>query len=219
MKKILSVFLAVLMLFGALSVSSTAVSTAVSAPGLSQAIAKIKEVYGENAMYDAETNPTGRVVICYAIGDGSYMYDVPAYDTSKPAGEDYIVWTTTPGEPYYQIPTNKDENYIGYGNYQLPYVRDTEELQFVEWICSGNQEAYPAGKVLQLSSDMISGTSNCIYFTAKYITIAPQSDVLETVINILVKVFGSIIGFVFFSGDPDQGVEFMQDMIAGILEG
>lgn len=216
MKKILSVFLAVLMLFGSLAVSSSAASTAVDAPGLQEAIDAIKANYGgEGAMYDATLNPDGYVVVCYAVGAGSYMYDVPAYDVTLKK----IVLTTTPGEPYFEIPEHKDENYITYGNYQLPYVRDTEEKQFIGWTCSANHKTYTAGATVQLTSDMITGNSDCIYFTAEYLSVAPQSDVLETVINVLVKVFGSIIGFVFFGGDADAGVKFMQDMIAGILEG
>ena len=215
MKKILSVFLAVLMLFGALSISSSAASTAITAPGLQQAIDKIEATYGKGSMYNEKTNNDGYVVVSYSIGVGEFMEDVYAYDVAT----DKIVLTTTPGDPYYQIPSNPDENYITYGGYKLPYVRDTEEKQFIQWICSGNQQTYPAGKVITLSEDMISGTSNCIYFTAEYLTVTPQSDVLETVINVLVKVFGSIIGFIFFGGDPDAGTKFMQDMIGGILEG
>ncbi len=214
MKKLLSVFLAVLMIFSVFSVSSSAATT-VTAPDLQEAIDATKALYGENSMYNASTNKKGYVIVCYTVGVGTYMYEVNVYDTQK---KDFVK-TTAPGAAYYQVPTNRNENYIGYANYQLPYVMDTEEKQFVGWTCSGNQKQYTAGAVIQLTSDMITPGAECIYFNAEYITVVPQSDVLETIINVLIKVFGSIIGFLFFEGDPDQGAGFMEDMIGGILSG
>lgn len=220
MKKILSVFLAVLMLFGALSISSSAAKPAITPAGLNEAINWTKNEYGADSMYDPATNPDGYVIVCFSVGEGEFMYDVDALDMSA-GGYGTLVKTVTPGDRYYQVPVDANTNFITCGDFEIPYVREknTEEKQFVKWVCNGNQQSYSAGDVIQLTSDMITSNTKCIYFVARYIDVAPQSDTLETIINVLVKVFGSIIGFLFMGGDPDAGTKFMADMIAGIIAG
>ncbi len=212
MKKILSVFLAVLMLFSVLSVSSSAAQYVAATK--QDALDYITDTYGSASLYDKDNNDDGLILVCYSVGDGEYITEVDALDMAT----NRVIETLTPGARYFQVPPSLTENYIGYTNYQLPIAKasDTETWQFNGWYCTGNKQSYVGGDVIELTPEMVS-EGNCIYFTADYVRVPASSDVLETIINVLIKVFGSIVGFLFFDGVPEAGQDFLSEMISGLL--
>ena len=210
MKKVLSVFLAVLMLFGALSVSSFAEETTGSVVTPPMAY---HDWWGEGGPCTPE-----QAVLAFNLNGGSLKAETQVYneETSKfewKAGKDV---TGT----YYMVPQSPETMKGGMG-VVLPEVTAPAGQQFNGWYC----EACPVA-----GSEIVGNTyaataafklpANCgktlIQFRASYSPATIEEPTINKVVGILIKVFGFIIGLIY--GDTKQGIAFMEKVFGGLFD-
>ncbi len=212
MKKVLSVFLAVLMLFGALSVSSFAEETTGSVVTPPMAY---HDWWGEGGPCTPE-----QAVLSFNLNGGSLKAETQVYneETGKfewKAGKDV---TGT----YYMVPQDPNTMKGGMG-VVLPEVTAPAGQQFNGWYC----EACPVA-----GSEIVGNTyaataafklpANCgktlIQFRASYSPATIEEPTLTKVVGILMKVFGTIIGLIAYGGDTKQGIAFMEKVFGGLFD-
>lgn len=198
MKKLLSVLLAVLMLFSAVAVSASAADLTAT-----DAI----DVMNNKTAGSAKQH----VVIHFVTGEFKFMNAMPVYDGVS----DFKLVDNVTGS-YYRIPRNSDELYVGY-YMQIPLMQQGETMAFNSWFCSANGRYYPAGIATEITADMINSETGCIEFIAYGTPGQPAEDTMGKIMGILTKVFGAILGLLFFNGRTEAGVQMMEELLGGIL--
>ena len=212
MKKVLSVFLAVLMLFGALSVSSFAEETTgtVVTPPMAY-----HDWWGEGGPCNEK-----QVVILFNLNSGSLQNETQVYneETGKfewKQGKDIV-------GSYYMVPKTQDEMVAGTGAIVLPVVTAPEGQQFYGWTCMdcpGNTsyvgQTFSQGTLFDIPSGC-AGTM--IQFKAFYGPADIEEPTLTKVVGILMKIFGTIIGLIAYGGDTKQGIAFMEKVFGGLFD-
>ena len=202
MKKILSVMLAVMMLFGALSISASAANVPPTE--------KLNElIKNENA-----------VIIVFRFNGGTSKYVLPVFysDVLENGG---FVDEIVSGD-YYLLPGANGMTLGANTSFNLPSVVPPDGKAFVGWDSSIDSQDFVAGARYDITSDRIvvahSSLSNgIIYMEAMYEAAEPEEDTMATVLGILMKVFGTIIGILFLDGNGPAGVELMEKVLGGIL--
>ncbi len=198
MKKLLSVLLAVLMLFSAVAMTASAADLTV------------EDAFGIMGNTTAGSSKQ-HVIIHYNTGEFKFLNAVPVYD-----GQGGFKNEDNVSGSYYRIPRNADELYVGYVM-QLPLMQAGETMSFNSWFCTANGRYYPAGVATEITADMINTESGCIELLAYGTPSQPAEDTMGKVVEILTKVFGAILGLLFFNGRTEAGVQFMQELLGGIL--
>lgn len=193
MKKILSVILAVMMLFGALSMGASAATT-------------VTDPYDfiEGNMVNQD-----QVVLVFNFNGGTSKTAVRVYDTTSKS----FVSETVSGT-YIMVPEKSNELVVG-NQITLPSVTPAEGSSFVGWYCEDDGVTYttvPNGYTIPAYAGQ-----KVITFTAWYEPAEAETDVMATVLGILTKVFGAIIGIILYNGDTEAGVAMMEKMLGGIL--
>lgn len=207
MKKVLAVLLSVMMLFGALSVGATALDTSDS--------------YLQQVL-------TQQVVLSFNLNGGSIKGGVRVYEGLKEDETGKMVPTFVydnrfTDSIYYMIPetTNPDDpNYdmAPYDTVVLPSVTPPSGYAFNGWYCYTTNETYAANRPFEIPG-YAAGT--VIEFTADYSRSEPEEDTMAGVMEILVKVFGTIIGLLFLQSEPDPvdaGMKIMEQLLANLFE-
>ncbi len=196
MKKLLSVLLAVLMLFSAVAMSASA-ADAVSDP--------ITALSVKNDTLGYKSS----VVICFNFAGGSSETTVPVY--TIPGGFSY---ETVSGK-YYWLPQNATQLVVGQ-SVSLPYAKHSDENYVFEgWY---KADGSTVGTVGPYTIDLkdVDTLSGCIEFTARYRS-ANTEDTMGKIIGILCKIFGAIIGLLFYNGNTEAGVQLMEQVLGGVL--
>ncbi len=199
MKKILSVILAVMMIFGCLSVGASAAS-------------KWPDVYHSTGIVNDD-----QAILVFHLNGGTLKGEARVYNATTGG------WDTVSGynQPtYYMLPQTPTAHTVG-TIITLPDVvapagyafagwqyRDAEGLlqqpgalanfYIQPWIFTGNQYAM-------------------VEFTAVFVPAEAEEDTLATVMSILTKVFGAIIGIVLYGGDTEAGVALMNKVLGGLF--
>lgn len=188
MKKILSVFLAMLMLFGALSIGASAVTA---------------QEYAESTLVNED-----QVVLVFKFNGGKSYNPLPVYNSvtngfdSAQVEGDYIM-----------IPYNDSDLIVG-TNITLPDVTPASGDKFIGWYCEEDGKTYAvAANGYQIPAY---AGKKVITFTAWYKPAEPETDTLATILGILTKVFGAIIGIVLYGGDTEAGVALMNKVLGGL---
>ncbi len=188
MKKVLSVVLAVIMLFSVMSIGASAVSTT--------------DLTGVNGNI-------GDVVIVLRFGEGKSSDYLNVYnpDTGRVgllanhSGEVIVI----------------SEELICGSNYALPSVTTPPEgMNFNGWLCNNDGKVYAAGINGTFVIPDVPVTSNVVVLTAQYSANADAGDTMATILNILVKVFGAILGILLYGGDTEAGVDMMNKILGGL---
>ncbi|MBQ8029734.1 MAG: hypothetical protein IJ262_10080 [Clostridia bacterium] len=207
MKKALSVFLAVLMMFSCLAVGASASSSANPSPWHGDAGS------GKPATYE-------QCVVTFDAAGGTfkqalYVYDLAtgAWDVAE-AGSLKGVWAMVPQDSASQKPTQ---------TIKTPTVTAPEGWQFDGWYCAG----YMSLKATELQGVTVGANTNLtlptgcagevLQFTAAYSPAEPEEDTMATVMGILIKIFGTIIGILMYRGDADAGIAMMEKVLGGVL--
>lgn len=208
MKKALSLFLAVLMIFGALSVGAGATD------GL---------YYGNGT--DGKPATTEQCVVEYYLNGGTLKYSAYVFDfstgkVSLVAGED-ITGT------YVQFPINSagniDQSIQKPGQYVVtPEVVAPANTTFMGWTIT-----YVDTRGVAVSTSCAGGESwliptdaqpgSTIKMTAKNVATEAEEDTMAKVMSILIKIFGAIIGILMYQGDTEAGVALMEKVLGGVL--
>lgn len=205
MKKALSVFLAVLMMFSVLSVGSFAAN---DTTGSSVATSPWHGPKGEGkpANYD-------QVVCEFKLNGGTLKSAQQVYNLETGKWEytdpDDIIGT------WAMVPQN-DREMIGDGEHfiTLPSIKAPTDKQFIGWYCSYDGSLYGANGPFRIPA----GTGGTIIeFTAQWEPSDYEEDTITKVLGILFKVFGTIIGLLFYSGDTEMGVALMEKVFGGLF--
>lgn len=195
MKKILSVMLAIMMLFTALSLSVSAIDAK-----------------------DHLNADNSNVVIVFRFYDGKSRDELPVYDA---ANANFVDTAEVTGV-YYLLPGANGNNLTKGSMVQLPYVTAAEGKNFNGWKCSLDGNTYSAGAWFTLDEEMIhkahaSTSKGIIYMDADYYATEGEGDTLAMVLDVLKKVFGTILGILFLDGSSSAGVELMDKLLGGLL--
>lgn len=206
MKKILSVMLAIMMIFGALSVSASAAVTN------DEVLREWKNTSNSTIVIQNKEYPkTDYVVLQFNFNGGTSYTDLPSYDTTTQSFVNGKVSDT-----YLFLPGNGSN--LGSpmpGNIiTLPLVTPAEGDSFQGWYCVETGALIAGGGYFVIPEN--SGGS--VYtFMAKYYPAEAPNDTLGMILGILMKVFGTIIGILFLDGSSAAGIELMEKMLGGLL--
>ena len=212
MKKVLSVFLAVLMLFGALSVGSFAEDGTTTEPAVSP---KPYHAWWEK---DGGTCDPDQVVIAFNLNGGSLKNEARVYneETNKfewKKGKD-ITGT------YYMVPENRDVMKGGM-SVVLPLVTAPDGKQFNGWEVEVCVDASYVGQTYAANAEFkipVAARGTLIQMKASYSSADFEEPTITKVIGILMKVFGTIIGLIAYEGDTKKGIAFMEKVFGGLFD-
>lgn len=193
MKKALSVLLAIMMLFGALSVGASAESSIAT-----------DKWHGPNGPATAE-----QVVLYFNLNSGTLTG--PERVWNEETGE-FSTQTNIKGT-YVMVPLNKEDMKPG-SKVKLPYPNPPTDYKFDYWECETYGGDYPGNGEYIIPAGS-AGTT--IRFLAGYSHTIIEEDSGTKVIGILVKVFGAILGLLLYAGDTAKGVAFMEKILGGIM--
>lgn len=203
MKKVLAVLLSVMMLFGALSFSSSAESASMYFQGESPLV-----------------NPLTQAIVTFDLAGGTMKNGVWVYNTTKSGFE----WVENfSGATYIMLPQN-DPLAMQPGTYiTLPVVTAPTGYQFDGWYCYGIGGDRTQGNTYAANSAYAipAGTAGqIIEFRAAYSPATIEPDTMETVMGILIKVFGTIVGLLFLgdeSNPAEAGMAMMEKLLGSIM--
>lgn len=210
MKKVLSVFLAVLMLFGALSVGSFAEDTTGTTP-----VTPPRAYHGwwekDGGRCTAE-----QVVIAFNLNGGTLKNEAQVYNEET----DRFEWKKGKdiSGTYYMVP--KDQTTMKGGmSVVLPLVNAPDGKQFNGWeveVCEGlsNHPSYAANCEFNIP---VAASGTLIQMKASYSAADFEEPTITKVIGILKKVFGAIIGLIVYN-DTKQGIAFMERIFGDIFD-
>ncbi len=202
MKKILSVMLAIMMLFGAMSINASAIS------------------YDFNSQIGGEypDSATQAIVVLHFGTTGSSKTVLSVYNPETSMFEYQSAVTGS----YYYLPGNADaasRDMTAGSLIYLPEVTCSEETkectgwQLQKYTINGMTK-FAEGSYVELPADC----GGKIYeFVAVYSDRAPEEDTMAMVLGVLMKVFGTIVGILFLDGNSAAGVELMQSVLGGLL--
>ena len=206
MKKIISVMLAIMMLFGALSLSASASN---------DEILNNWEA-GSSLTLAGTTYPKSNYVIVeFDFNGGKSYIELPAYDATAGAFKYGIAsgrYLALPGNGMFNLKPSSSANGSSYIN--LPLVTPAEGNAFQGWFCVETRETLAGGTDWRIPE----GKGGSIYhFTAQYYPAQAEGDTLGMILGVLMKVFGTIVGVLFLDGSSAAGIELMEKMLGGLL--
>lgn len=207
MKKFLAVILSVMMIFASFSVCSFA------AGDVSDYYFHVTDENG-NPLVD----PAKQVIIVFDLNGGTLKNGAWVYDIQDGFEFQYRV-----SGSYVMLPRSADEQIAGESTITLPNVNAPTNHQFNGWYCYGNVGNFDQGNsyaanTTYLIPDGAEGT--VIEFRASYTPIAEEEDTMASVFNILVKVFGTIVGLLFLGDEAnpaEAGQQMMSQLLASII--
>ncbi len=200
MKKVLSLILAVIMIFGTLAIGASAAPDAVT-----------DEYHASGLVKD------NQIILLFNLNGGTMATAQLTYDSQ--AG-----WTYKEGITgfYYCLPREATAHQPG-TSIPLPDVNAPSGLKFVGWEFideNNNQYVLGAGSPFYFEDWMLTGTNNTygvVQLKARFTSAEAETDTLTTILGILTKVFGAIIGIVLYGGDTEAGVALMNKVLGGIM--
>lgn len=201
MKKVLSVMLAVLMLFGALSIGASAVTQ----------IPNDKNVIFGTTVGGTTVSEGTHAIVVFDFNGGSSTYDLSVYDTDVAA----FVQVSDFSGKYIMLPGCDTDCFLTAGSsINTPYVEAPDGYKFNGWFCKDAGEYYIAGEEVEIQKDWI---GKSITFQASYIPAKAEGDTMKIVLGVLTKVFGTILGILFLDGSSAAGIELVEKLLAGIM--
>ncbi len=212
MKKLLSVLLAVMMLFGTVAMSASAANFDMSY----QAATSILRSETGLSVDDTFGRVEGDWVIIYFNAGGFTTNSmIKVYDA-----ETGDITVQNPGFTgnFWFIPDSVTSTYyIGDGGrVTLPRMLGNEIQSFEGWRCVANKQPYVAGEGVTITLDMVN-EHGVVEFEPIAGYAQPEEDIMGTILGILIKVFGSIVGLLFCNGDTLAGQELVGNLLGDML--
>ncbi len=204
MKKVLAVLLSVMMLFGALSFSSSAASVS-------------QYFEGEKPL----VNPNTQVIVTFDLAGGTLKNGVWVYNPSKQPVAGFE-WQEGLTGTYIMLPQDAQSMVPG-TPITLPVVTPPTGYEFHGWYCYGVAGDYTQGSTYAANSAYyipLGTAGEVIEFRAAYGPATIEPDTMETVMNILIKVFGTIIGLLFLGDEAnpaEAGMQMMSQLLGSLL--
>lgn len=201
MKKALSLFLAVLMLFSCLAVNASAYQS---------------DYHGEGKVATNE-----QCVVIFNPAGGKFQDAITTYD--KNLDNPYISYAANEYTgTYVMVPRSTTEMKPG-SQIMLPMMTPQSGYAFKGWECRGYQsgkatsyygQPFVGGWIFTLPEDC---AGEVLQFTAIYSAAEPEEDTMAKVMGIMIKIFGAIIGILMYQGDTEAGVALMEKVLGGLL--
>ncbi len=197
MKKVLSVILAIMMLFGAMSISSSAV------------VANTKNVDFGTAVGGTTIDASKHVIIQLDFGNGKSLEGLYVYDV------DNASFTRTDGVTgkFLMLPSAYYDLRPGQW-VRLPAVSAPEGQTCQGWEIRNTGTVVGHGVDWEIPAN---SQGRVLELVARYTTAEAEEDTMSQVLGILMKVFGTIIGVLFLDGSAEAGIELMQKMLGGLI--
>lgn len=204
MKKVLAVLLSVMMLFGALSFSSSAADAQ-------------KYFEGNPSLVD----PNTQVIIKFDLAGGTMKTPVWVYNEAASPAKFELQENVT--DEYIMLPQDSESLKPGYF-VTLPELLPPIGYEFDGWYCygitdvDGNFNPMEGNTHTPNSAYRIPAGSagQVIEFRALFSPAAVEGDIMDTILGALITVFGSIIGLLFFDS-AEQGQELMNGLLGELL--
>lgn len=198
MKKVLALFLSVLMLFGSLSFAASA--------DYSLDLESVREVRGLG----------NEVILSFDLNGGTIKGGVREYSPTT----NTFSWNEAYLENmYYMIPETAGSQLPG-DQVRLPSVTPPSGYVFNGWYCVETNATHPGNRIFTIPDD-VSIAGSIVQLVADYSLAEPEEDEMAGVFNILVKVFGTIIGLLFLSdreeGAVEAGMQLMTDLLGSLF--
>lgn len=214
MKKALSLFLAVLMLCGCLGMTASA---------------ELDTAYYYFDVQNPVANKNTQCIVAYDPNNGSFKNGVhySADEGSRVVVSNYEGILVD--APY------RAEDFTEGSAYQLLSAPVREGYTFKGWVFMGYKYSqkmpsykdnssnylrltssftpYPADSYIQLPDNC---AGEVVFFQAQW-DVVEEEDTLGTILGILIKVFGAIIGILMYQGDTEAGAALMEKVLGGIL--
>lgn len=197
MKKVLSVFLAVLMVFSFMAVSASAVESPYFGPGDGanddQCVFLFRLSGGtcKSAQYVYNTS-TGKSVYTNAEDVPQVFVVTPGTDDNLYKEDSYV---TLPS-----VKPPKGQSFVGWQ--RVPSLTDSDNGTYPTIPNGYKIKSYDIGKVVE--------------FVAVYEAGEVEPDTFAKVFEILTKIFGTLIGLIAYQGNVDKGQDFMKKIFSSI---
>ena len=210
MKKILSVLLAVMMLFSVVAMSASAATYDMSYTSAANILRSETGIGVDDTFGRVEGD---WVLIHFNAGSFTTNSMIKIYDAET--GKSSVQNPGFKGN-FWFIPDDPTSMYYIGGKVTLPQMLSNEVQTFNGWKCIANGQSYVAGESITITLDMVNDYG-VIEFepVAGYAAVA--EDTLGTILGILVKIFGTIIGLLFCNGDPAAGQELVSGLLGDIV--
>ena len=196
MKKVLAVLLSVMMLFSVLSVG-----TSVAFEG---------DDYTDEVL-------SSQVILSFNLNGGSIKGGVKVYEGLDAEGNPVFSYNNRyTDNMYYMIPDSATSQIPG-DIVTLPNVSAPSDYAFNGWYCYTTNETYAANRSFRIPTYVKGGV---IEFVADFSRTTPEEDTMGGVMNILVKVFGTIVGLLFLQGEADPveaGMQMMENLLDNLF--
>lgn len=190
MKKLLAVILAVLTLFSVLGVAASAQDN-------------IGGYFGTYADQNSQT-----ILVFYPNG-GTFKSVVEVYDANSRQFVETINYTGT----YTMLPKNYRPMTVG-SAISMPELVGPSGYTFGGWQCIQTRETFVAGpNSFEVKAEHI---GQILTFQPILVAAAPEEDTFGSIMNILVKIFGTIAGIIIFGGDPEAGVDLFNKLFSAL---
>ena len=207
MKKVLAALLAVMMIFSVLSVGTSV-------------------AYESDEYTDKVVNK--QIILSFNLNGGTIKGGVKVYKGLKTDAQGNVIRDANgqvipvftydnryTDNMYYMIPDSEVSQLPG-KVVTLPSVTPPSDHAFNGWYCYATNETYAANRTFQIP-DVNTGV---IEFMADFTRTTPEEDTMSGVMDILVKVFGTIVGLLFLQGeaDPvDAGMKMMENLLENLF--
>ena len=197
MKKALSLFLAVLMMFSVMAVSA-------SADDLTT---------WDYQGYPAKSNQS---ILVLDLNNGTFRDPQHVYNLQTGQFEFRELSAAESKEKFVWAP-EYESSFVKGAQVTLPPVTAPKGYQFDGWYCVTDGKTYgavPNGYALPEDG---SYEGKIVEFRAAYSPTEPEADTFAKVFDILIKVFGTIYGFLT-GGDTEKGIATMRKLFAGLMD-
>ena len=209
MKKALSLFLAILMIFSVLSVCSYAEDT-IEPEGATPSDGSTASI--QQMLIDAGKMSAEDCTLVFYIDGGTYKayqrvfnYETQVFEPKSP--EEMVNY-----EPYVKFPEQPGDQKPG-RSIQLPLVKGAAGWDFNGWYCVDTNTPYAAGYGFEIPAGW---EGKVLTFRAMYIPAEVEENTFAKVFDILAKIFGTIIGLIAYEGDTAVGIAFVRKIFGGI---
>ena len=185
MKKVLALLLAVMMLFGSLSVNVSAATTDYK-PSVAS-----KDLY--DTLLQTEVIKLDQAVLAFDVQNGTFYGEVNVYEGGKFQNKSNVTGV------YYMIPNNSagsNTNLVPGRYIILPQVVAPTGKVFDGWYCYYDDELYSAGSKYIIPGDSKTGVSafdGVIEFVAFYSPAPVEKDIFATIISTLIGLVAGLI--------------------------
>ena len=192
MKKVLSVVLAVMMLFSFMSIGTSAAS---------------------DSDYYANIRGKGNFIVLLDIGECTVKATKVKGGCTIYTNE--LEPITNPGAMLSDIVVLASDSFTVEGEWELPECSAPSDYEFKGWICSYDGIRYAGGRGSRFTFPSGVQDAGVIIFEADY-ALKEEGDTMATILSVLTKVFGAIIGIFLYGGDTEAGVAMVDKILGGL---